>query len=98
MNEVRYKVIISSDLNKILTLIPILIKNNKIIRHYINNNDFWHVELENGDHLICTPPEKLKIINIQITKLWIDKSVTQEVINKEIMLKYIGKKEDIMWI
>lgn len=94
----KYKVIISADLNKILPIISTLTKNVKITRHHINSNEFWHVELENEDHFVCTPPEKLKNMNIQIDDLWIDKNIPQETINRLIANKYIGKKENIIWI
>lgn len=98
MNEIKYQVIVSSNLNKILMLIPIFVKNKKIIRHFVNSNEFWHVEIENGTHVICTSLKKLKNMNIQITDIWIDRDISQEVINKEIMKKYIGRNENIVWI
>ena len=97
-NEVKYNAIISSYLNKIIPFIAAYSNKNKTKRHYINSNGFWHMESENGEHLICVSPEKLKSINIKFSKLWIDKNIPKDVIDKIILNKYIGKKEDIIHI
>lgn len=97
-NEVKYNAMISSDLNKIIPFITNYTNKNKTKHHYINSNGYWHTESENGEHLICASPEKLKSINIQFSKIWIDKNIPKDVIDKIIPNKYIGKKEDIIRI
>lgn len=97
MREIKYEVIVSSNLNKYLPLIASIMKNKKTIQHFVNNNGIWHIEIENDVHIICASPEKIKNINIMISNLWLDTDISME-INKEIMKKYIGKKEKIIWI
>ena len=96
--DIKYNVIVSSDINKILPYIFSFSNKHKIKHHFINNSTFWHAESDTGDHLICVSPEKLKHINIQISNLWIDNTIPQEIADKIILNKYIGRIENIIRI
>lgn len=98
MEEISYKVAVTSDPMKTLYAVHFFLTNKKkVTKHICNNKDYWSAELDTGERVICSPPENLPHMNIRISKLWIDKNISEDQIMDLIKNKYIGKKENIVW-
>lgn len=86
------------NLNKMLrTLIPHY-KAKKIIKNYIEGQANIHLKYEDDSEFLCVPLDTIKKYNIQISKLWTDKDLDIRAVNQQVLPKYIGRKEDIIWI
>lgn len=92
------KVIITGNTQKVLTILPQYSKKRTIKKHHICINDIVDIEFTDGLRLMFLTLDGLIKSNIQILNLVLDKDISQETIDKKIMPKYIGKKENIKWI
>lgn len=90
--------LITPNLRKYLQNVQIYKSSKKIVCNYITNNAYYHIRYDNGDEFICIEPDQLKFYNMQITKLILDRNIDEDFIKTKIMPKYIGRKEDIVWI
>ena len=89
---------IIDNIGKMLKVIIPHYKRQKTIRHYVGGKSHLHIKYEDGTEFVCIPSQAIKNYNIQISKLWIDKEIDSDTIKKQILPKYIGKQEDIIWI
>lgn len=94
----EFTALITPNLSKILKNCPKYTKRKTISNHYPSNHSSCHVKFSDGNEFICIDPADMKFHNMQFTKLVLDKNIPQEVIDKEIMPKYIGRKDNIKWI
>lgn len=92
------KTIITQNLLKVVTTLPKYTKKRIIKRHIACTSDIIEVEFTDGLQITLLTLKGLKNSNIQIQNLILYKDIPQDIIDKEIMPKFIGRKEDIEWI
>lgn len=91
-------VIITDNIQKVLAILPKYTKGRTIGKQHVCTNDIVDIEFVDGIRIMIFTLIGLKNSNIQIKNLILDKDIPQDIINKEIMPKYISRKEDIKWI
>lgn len=91
-------VIITDNIQKVLAILPKYTKGRTISKQHVCTNDIVDIEFVDGIRIMIFTLIGLKNSNIQIKNLILDKDIPQDIINKEIMPKYISRKEDIKWI
>lgn len=92
------KTIITENLLKTVMTLPEYTKKRTIKRHIVCTSDIFEVEFTDGLQITLLTLKGLKNSNIQIQNLILDKDIPQDIIDKEIAPKFIGRKEDIEWI
>lgn len=90
--------IVTTNTAKVLTILPQYTKNRTIKKHITCTSDIFRVEFVNGLQVLLLTLNGLKNSNIQIQSLILDKDIPKDIIDKEIMPKYIGRKDDVKWI
>lgn len=88
-------IIITDNTQKILSILPKYTKKRTIKKHHVCTNDIVDIEFCDNFRVIILTMKGLKSSNIQIKNLILDKDIPQDIIDKEVMPKYIGKKEEI---
>ena len=92
------KTIITENILKVITILPKYTKKRTIKRHIVCSSDIFEVELTDGLQITLLTLKGLKNSNIQIQNLILDKDIPQDIIDKEIMPKFIGRKDSIEWV
>lgn len=92
------KTIITENLLKIVTTLPKYTKKRTIKKHIVCTSDIFEVEFTDGLQITLFTLKGLKNSNIQIQNLILDKDIPQDITDREVMPKFIGRKDSIEWI
>lgn len=98
MAQNQIQVMVIDNLNKMLKALIPHYRAKKIVKNCIDGQAHLHLKYEDGSEFICIPLKAIKKYNIQISKLWIDRDLDVEAVNQQVLPKYIGRKQDIIWV